>query len=367
MSTAPALLRTLAPALLLALAACPGPVPEEPDAGCDRPCGEACCPEGEACNADQVCAACTPGCAGKACGADDGCGGQCHGSCPGADAGAAGPDAGPIGPSVTFKVMDWNVHDFFDESDDPAKNDTVMTATQVSSKLTRLATVINKQAPDVLTLQEVESKDLLRRLNDKLTVKLPNYELIPGRDPRGINVAIMSRWPLVKTATHQNERLYSPDGRGPYSWSRDCLEAHVDVGGNRVAAFLVNHLISQLDSTIDTDFKRQAQAQGIRDIADALRGSTPWIATFLTGDMNDDPGSPSSSILFAGGAFVDLFAGQAMSAVWTTKEGTKLYRYDYLIPDKVTAGWKQSAAVVHSTDTTAASDHEPVVASFRFP
>ncbi|MGC4115738.1 MAG: endonuclease/exonuclease/phosphatase family protein [Myxococcales bacterium] len=361
--------------LAAGLAACP------PVAPCEVSCGQGCCAANETCAEDFTCQ-CVPACDGKGCGEDNGCGGGCNDACAGEDAGTrdaagkpdvgspdVGPkaDAGPIGSPVTFKVLNWNVHDFFDESDDPAKTDTVVSATSVNSKLTKLAKVINAQAPDIVTLQEVETEALLGRLNDKLTVKLPNYKLIPGRDPRGINVAIMSKFPLKETKTHQNDWLYTPDGRGPYKWSRDCLEAHVDVGGNREAAFLVNHLISQIDDSVDTDLKRQAQAQGARDLANGIRSATPWVAVFITGDMNDGPTSASNRLFFDDGQFVDFWAGQSASSAWTYKDGSVYYRLDYLIPDKTAAGWKQSASLVHSTDVTAASDHAPVVATFTFP
>ncbi|HEY3448625.1 MAG TPA: endonuclease/exonuclease/phosphatase family protein [Myxococcales bacterium] len=367
-------------ALAIGLAACPTVAP------CEVSCGQGCCAANETCSSDFTCQ-CAPSCDGKGCGEDDGCGNACNDPCtqgdtgPGRDAGKpdagradvgtpdTGPkvDAGPVGAPVAFKVMDWNVHDFFDENDDPAKNDTVVSATSVTSKIAKLAKVINAQAPDIVTLQEVETEDLLRRLNDKLTVKLPNYKLIPGRDPRGINVAILSKFPLLLTKTHQNEWLYTPDGRGPYKWSRDCLEAHVDLGGNREAAFLVNHFISQVDDNVDTDLKRQAQAKAARDLADGIRNSTPWVAVIITGDMNDDPGSASTRLFFDDGMYVDFWAGQSASAAWTYKDGSTPHRLDYLIPDKTTAGWKQSATLVHSMDVTAASDHSPVTASFTYP
>jgi hypothetical protein len=68
---------------------------------------------------------------------------------------------------------------------------------------------------------------------------------------------------------------------------------------------------------VDTDLKRQAQAQGARDLADAIRGASPWIAVFITGDMNDDPGSASSRIFFDDGQFIDLWSGLSLPNGWT--------------------------------------------------
>ncbi len=357
----------------LALAGCPGPTPEAPDAGCAVPCGTACCAAGQTCDeGTTTCTGCAKQCDGKQCG-PDGCNGTCgdctggqmctpSGQCvapydagqPPLDAGAATPDAGPIGSPVSFKVMSWNVHDFF-------------TTTKASS----IAKVVNKQSPDLLALQEVGTKDLLGTVNNSLSKKLPYYELIPSDDPRGINVALMSAYPLVKVQSHKDERLFTPDGRGPYYFSRDCLEVHVDVGGNRRVAVLVNHQISQLDSSVDTDFKRLAQAARTREIADQIRRETPWTAVVITGDMNDDPTTPPLNVFFSDGAYVDFWKGAPTSTTWTFKESsTKKYRFDYVIPDKVTAGWKTSATILSpdkDTDVKNTSDHAPVVATFTYP
>ncbi|MBI5543192.1 MAG: endonuclease/exonuclease/phosphatase family protein [Deltaproteobacteria bacterium] len=372
----------LCTALLAAGAGCPGPGAESVDAGCRAPCGEACCPSGTSCDeASGACVECTALCEGRQCG-DDGCGDECgpcdepmvctsQGRCvesldagTGSDGGPSAADAGPVGPPVTFKVMDWNVHDFFDETDDPAKQDTQRTATQVNSKIAKLADAINDQQPDILALQEVETKDLLRRLNDSLTKKLPNFELVPAGDPRGINVALMTRFPITQVTSHWLDQLWGPDGN-KYFYSRDCLEVHLDVGGNRALAVLVNHLVSQLEDT--NDAKRRAQAQGARDVGDAVRRDKPWVGVLIAGDMNDDPTSSTLQVFFNGGAWVDFWSGSSTSQAWTFKEGSRSYRLDYLIPDSTTATWKQSASLVHSAHVTAGSDHAPVVATFVYP
>ena len=49
-------------------------------------CGEVCCDEDETCDTQlDQCVPCTPDCADKACGADNGCGYECDGSCSGAN------------------------------------------------------------------------------------------------------------------------------------------------------------------------------------------------------------------------------------------------------------------------------------------
>jgi len=169
--------------------------------------------------------------------------------------------------------------------------------------------------------------------------------------------------------SHQNDRFFTSDGRGPYFFSRDCLEAHLDIGGNRELAVLVNHQISQLEeNNPNTVFKRQAQAERTRAIADAIRAATPWVAVLIDGDMNDNPGTTSMNVYLSDGAYVDFWNGIVSSSAYTYKESSTVYdRFDFIMPNKVAATWKTATNLVHGTAVTSASDHSPVVASFTFP
>jgi len=51
----------------------------------DVSCGGLCCAPGQTCQGGACTGSCVPSCAGKTCGADDGCGGVCDGSCVGAN------------------------------------------------------------------------------------------------------------------------------------------------------------------------------------------------------------------------------------------------------------------------------------------
>lgn len=75
----------------------------------------------------------------------------------------------------------------------------------VQEKMNRIARVIQQvdhgRGPDVLILQEIEHKDLLRTLNER-HLKSSGYRkaiLIESRDTRGIDIGMLSRFPLVGT------------------------------------------------------------------------------------------------------------------------------------------------------------------------
>lgn len=282
-----------------------------------------------------------------------------------------GSDSGMARPPVAFSVTTWNVHDFFDEHNNPDVRDEVYSTSQVNTKIGKLSKVLNRIRPDVLALQEVENEPLMVRLNDKLDLKLPFRALVPASDPRGINVALMSRFPITEKVTHKDERFYDPEGYSRYSFSRDCLEVHLDLGGGRRAVVLVNHQISQIEDGADTVRKRKAQAQRTREIADGLRAQDGSRPVIISGDMNDDVGSESMQIYFAGGEWVDIGAQTPVADRFTYVYQYQRLRFDYLLPNRETAGWLRSISILHGTDVdlaaSAASDHAPVTAAFDFP
>ncbi|MBF2755216.1 MAG: endonuclease/exonuclease/phosphatase family protein [Gammaproteobacteria bacterium AqS3] len=67
----------------------------------------------------------------------------------------------------------------------------------LGQKIRHLARVIGRSPPaDIIALQEVENLDTLNRLADALPRSYPHRVLIEGSDPRGIDVALLSRVPL---------------------------------------------------------------------------------------------------------------------------------------------------------------------------
>ncbi|MGC4114054.1 MAG: endonuclease/exonuclease/phosphatase family protein [Myxococcales bacterium] len=271
------------------------------------------------------------------------------------------PDASEP-PTPNLRVMTWNTENFFDDQDDPAKEDTVVSTEEMEAKVAALAKVIGAQSPDVVALQEVENETVLRKLAD--ATGLPNIALVRSYDFRGINVAVATRLPITKTVSHLGEKFWAPDGSGPYRWARDCLEVHLAAPGGRELVVLVNHQTSQLDTSTG-DQKRQAQAGRARSIANDLRSRAPSTAVIIAGDMNDEPSAASVGLYLDGGAFVDVATdipeAERYTYVWQTPR-----RYDYLLPDSETATTRTAVTILHGEDVKAASDHSPLMADFLF-
>jgi len=96
--------------------------------------------------------------------------------------------------------------------------------------------------PDILCLQEVENMDALRKLNlDHLAGHYQYQLLIDGRDPRNIDVAVLSVFPIVDIRSN----LDVLDDDGTPLMSRDCLEVTITLPSAEDLTLFVNHLKSK--------------------------------------------------------------------------------------------------------------------------
>src|SRR5207247_1018885 len=144
---------------------------------------------------------------------------------------------------------------------------------------------------EVLALQEVESLDTLRRFRSEYLggpKAYPYSILVDGNDPRLIDVAVLSKHPIVRVRSNQHLR-----SGNSYLFSRDCLEVELEVGGSPLVLF-VNHLKSMLDKhdskngRRNTRARRQLQAKTVREIVHARFGTQAGKQPFIVlGDLND--------------------------------------------------------------------------------
>lgn len=97
-----------------------------------------------------------------------------------------------------------------------------------------------RRGPDILVLQEVENKNSLELLvkNGLRGQGYKHMSLLEGPDSRGIDVAIVSRFPIVK------ETLHIVDLSGVAKDTRGILQADIRIGRKVVSVF-ANHWPSQ--------------------------------------------------------------------------------------------------------------------------
>jgi endonuclease/exonuclease/phosphatase family metal-dependent hydrolase len=114
--------------------------------------------------------------------------------------------------------------------------------------------------------------------------------LIEANDPRGINVAVLSRYRINSVTSHQEieKDIRYPDGtiRRERVFRRDCLEVDIKKD-NRILTLFVCHFKSMTEGREETRHIREVEAAIVKEIieerfTDPLNNN--WI---IAGDLND--------------------------------------------------------------------------------
>lgn len=167
--------------------------------------------------------------------------------------------------------------------------------------------VIAEVNPDILVTVEVENRPTLDRFNDQVLgaefkCAYPHFMVIDGNDLRGIDLGVMSRFPIMSMCSHVDDRTPS----GDRLFSRDCPEYDIGLQGMNRLVVMPNHLKSKRNGNDDESQKRRtAQANRVHEIALAALAGSPLI--LVCGDMNDTPESMPLAALFKDG-FEDVMS-----------------------------------------------------------
>jgi predicted extracellular nuclease len=158
-----------------------------------------------------------------------------------------------------------------------------------SKKLTAQAILETKA--DVIALQEVESLAALRRFRN-IYLKGKGYDhivVLDGNDPRFIDVAVMSKYPIENVDTHMQEWNKKIKW---YTFSRDCLECDIVFPKDKRLRLFINHFKSMFEKADpchgrkNSREKRLIQAKRVKDIVlDEFPDGEGNYA--ILGDLND--------------------------------------------------------------------------------
>lgn len=204
------------------------------------------------------------------------------------------------------------------------------------------ARVIKTVNADVACIVEADNRIGLRRFDTALLRSRYPYEmLLDGNDQRGIDVGLLSKYPIGGVWTH----MFDVQGRSK-TFSRDCPEYEVILPSGRPLYVLCNHLKSKgYSSQKEGDARRKRQAAAVAAILEGYELKKDWVV--VAGDLNDTPTSDRLSPLLS---IPDLYSilelqfGNDMAKRWTYHYRS-FEQIDYLLVSKPLKHRLRSAGV----------------------
>ena len=164
--------------------------------------------------------------------------------------------------------------------------------------LSAIAETIDRADADVVTLQEIFSKETLEEsimTRRGLADKYPHMAYERGNDKRGIQVVTLSKYPITKIVTHKDSKVPFIDGSGAGKFSRDLLRVDIDMDNNpetTEATVYTTHLKSRRPAgkgEVNSDVRRASEGRAIGQIVREEMKEFPNRFYAVTGDMNDGP------------------------------------------------------------------------------
>lgn len=269
-----------------------------------------------------------------------------------------------------FTVATFNVRNLFDDWDDPYSEDET-SPTKPLEERERLGRTIHELDADILALQEVESRGCLEQFVDEFLPEsgyryVVHYE---GNDRRGIDVALLSRFPVEQTISYRHAEFQDSQGRAQ-RFRRDLLRVTIQPPrGPSLEAWCV-HLKSNVEGRESAAAVRRAEVQKIRTLYDQALQANPHARILLLGDLNDSLESESVAWLLASEQhpLQTLLQGLPAEQQVTYNRGVYRSMIDFILASPAMAvRWiPGSYRIYHGDPESIGSDHNPVVARFRW-
>lgn len=217
------------------------------------------------------------------------------------------------------------------------------------------------QLPDILCLQEVENLHAIRYLDQKFLGNFYSYSLrIDSKDTRNIDVGLMSRFPIRRVRSHIDDL----NNQGARIFSRDCLEAEIELPGNEILYLFLNHFKSKFvrrnANESDADYnervkrshqRRESQAEAVRDhLRERFPGQNNQALYAVVGDFNDTPHSPWLNPLLSLPNLVDVVSEHRTSNDrWTYfyRSRGRVTQIDYILASPALADRVRSTVIAN--------------------
>ncbi len=252
-----------------------------------------------------------------------------------------------------LRIATYNAHDLFDDMDDPAKSDPVLSPSAYQAALRRRAQTIAEclGLPPLVAVQEVENERVLADLAAQPALAPAEYVplLIDGPDSRGIDVGLLyDRRRFRLRAPAESRQACSqmalsepgvpcrlPDGAaGSALFGRPPLVVRLALrpSGSPIAV-IVNHWKSLRGSDELVARIHLEMAQHVASLAAEQRRSDPASRIVVLGDLNDFPASHALTILARDGGLLDLHARVPGPLDYTYSYGGVSEVLDYILAE----------------------------------
>jgi predicted extracellular nuclease len=203
-------------------------------------------------------------------------------------------------------VATWNLENLFDLVDDPERQDGSSTPSpaELEVRLVKLARAIERELrlPDLLVVQEVETRALLQELGDRVNAAAGTAYVatsFESSDRRGIQVGLLwdaHRLELLEAAPLAGPEVEAAFGALGASPGREPLAARFRIG-DRELTVVANHFRSKRgDHPLlgalrpfprPSEVPRKAQARAVRAFVERLLERDPAALVLVAGDLND--------------------------------------------------------------------------------
>jgi endonuclease/exonuclease/phosphatase family metal-dependent hydrolase len=197
------------------------------------------------------------------------------------------------------------------------------------------ARVLDAVNADVVCTVEVDNRIALRNFNDLMKREFKkaydHYMLIDGNDDRGIDVGILSKYPITSINSHVDDEYEGKDGKMYKIFSRDCAEYTIGLNGKNLHLFC-NHFKSKgYGSPVTSNEKRRKQAERVVEILKDFDLKKDYVA--VAGDFNDTPDSEPLKKLVNLANLKDVLKSKKFKGeTWTYHTGNQ--QIDYLLVSK---------------------------------
>lgn len=270
-------------------------------------------------------------------------------------------------PEGIVTLATYNVLNLFDEHDDPYHRDET-TKAKSKEAMEKLAATIRKTDADVIALQEVENRYYLERFVHALLPDMGYKHIvcIESNDRRGIDCAVLSRFPVGPVTSYRHLRFSDGSG-GKTKFRRDLLQARIEPPGCPSFDVFVVHLKSKRGGGASEPI-RCAEATQARKILDGILQKDENALFVICGDFNDTWESRPMKIIRGEGKTA-LRSFQSDLPKETPTYNREPYRsmIDFILCSPAMAEYYEpkSCRVITGNVKSSGSDHNPVLVRFN--